>query len=97
MDILDLANSFSEHLLRIHFKPHQCSYCWNRFGRTSERKRHQDEICIPKGHPKVVDQVPDYVVEFSERVRKSTEKNLDEILFLGGRKQYDIVDGTDGM
>jgi hypothetical protein len=91
------ANNLSDHILRAHLKAHQCLYCWNRFGRISERNRHQNDICIPNHNPEVPSQVPDYVVEFSEKVRKSTEENIDDILFFERRKQYDIMDGTDGM
>lgn len=89
--MLLLIPCFSKHLQGVHFKPFECRSCLQRFGRPNERDRHErDDVCSRQ-------RVPDYLNGFCQKVCKSADQNeLDEILYPGGVKQYDVLDGTDG-
>lgn len=85
-------NLFSQHLRGVHIKPYQCPRCYTRYGRSNERDRHvKGKTCYPH------ENIKNYVVEFGEKILNSTEDGLYEILYVNGKKQYDLLDQTDGM
>lgn len=85
-------NLFSQHLRGVHIKPYQCPRCYTRYGRSNERDRHvRGKTCYPH------ESIQNYVVEFGEKILNSTEDGLYEILYVNGKKQYDLLDQTDGM
>ncbi|KAI5851547.1 hypothetical protein DFP73DRAFT_159323 [Morchella snyderi] len=89
-----------EHLLRVHIRPCQCGRCMSRFGRPSERNRHEDKVCKAKGLVKRTkkdpNDVPDYVVSMGEKISGCQNvDSLDSVLYCNDQKQYDFLDQTD--
>lgn len=93
--IADRLLSWSDHIQNVHIRPIQCMTCTARFGRMRDLHRHR-RYC--RKQDSVPSTVPQYVAAFSQQVKKCNDiASLDQILFRGGRKQYDYVDNTDGM
>lgn len=73
-----------------------------RFGRHSERNRHEGDVCEKKGLVERTKEdpndVPDYVLAMGKKISLCRDNDsLDSVLYDGDQKKYDYLDKTDGM